>query len=144
MAFALPYPNMNFVPLDILTAQQQNQLVANIQALADEHKITSANVTPSTNYTIHSTYGCKVYKQGSMVYFVGTLTMGADVNTATNTTVCTIPSAYRTTNYHYGLCSKTGNNIFRYINATSGTITVQALQGSNGDNIFFAEYWMLN
>ena len=31
---ALPHPNIDFVPLDILTAAEQNQLVANINALA--------------------------------------------------------------------------------------------------------------
>ena len=30
----LPYPNMDFVPLDILTAAEMNQMVANDQALA--------------------------------------------------------------------------------------------------------------
>lgn len=30
---ALPYPGMNFVPLDVLTAAEQNQLVANIEYL---------------------------------------------------------------------------------------------------------------
>lgn len=30
----LPHPNIDFVPLDILTAAEQNQLVANINALA--------------------------------------------------------------------------------------------------------------
>ena len=31
----LPYPNIDFVPLDILTAAEQNMLVANINYLAD-------------------------------------------------------------------------------------------------------------
>lgn len=34
MAVTLPFPDMEFVPLDILTAQEQNQLVANIEYLA--------------------------------------------------------------------------------------------------------------
>lgn len=34
MAVTLPYEDMEFVPLDILTAQEQNQLVANIEYLA--------------------------------------------------------------------------------------------------------------
>lgn len=31
---ALPYPGMDFVPFDILTAEEQDQLVANIESLA--------------------------------------------------------------------------------------------------------------
>lgn len=140
---ALPYPNMDFTSLDILTAADMDKLVANIEALADEHKITSANVSPSNGFSIHQTYGCKVYKQGNMVYFVGTLTMTENINTATNKTVCIIPSEYRTSVYHYSVCSKTGNDIFRYNNGQNGNIAVQALSGSSGDNIFFAECWML-
>ena len=34
MALTLPYPDMNFVPLDVLTAAEQNQLVANIEYIA--------------------------------------------------------------------------------------------------------------
>lgn len=32
---SLPYPSMTFVPLDVLTADEMNQLVANIESLAD-------------------------------------------------------------------------------------------------------------
>ena len=32
---SLPYPSMTFVPLDVLTAEEMNQLVANIEALAN-------------------------------------------------------------------------------------------------------------
>lgn len=34
MALTLPYPSMSFVPLDVLTAAEQNQLVANIEYIA--------------------------------------------------------------------------------------------------------------
>nr|DAK93744.1 MAG TPA: hypothetical protein [Caudoviricetes sp.] len=34
VTITLPHPNIDFVPLDILTAAEQNQLVANINALA--------------------------------------------------------------------------------------------------------------
>jgi hypothetical protein len=36
MALALPYPDMDFVPLDILLASELNQMVANIEYLANE------------------------------------------------------------------------------------------------------------
>lgn len=34
MALTLPYPNMDFVPLDILTASELDQMVANIEYIA--------------------------------------------------------------------------------------------------------------
>ena len=36
MALTLPYPDMDFVPLDILTAAEQDQLVANIEYIANQ------------------------------------------------------------------------------------------------------------
>lgn len=39
MALQLPYPNMDFVPLDILTAQEQDQLVANIEYIAQQFPV---------------------------------------------------------------------------------------------------------
>lgn len=35
MAIVLPYPKLDFVPLDVLTAAEMNQMVANCNALAD-------------------------------------------------------------------------------------------------------------
>lgn len=44
MALTLPYPSMNFVPLDVLTAAEQNQLVANIEYIATQFPVTTANI----------------------------------------------------------------------------------------------------
>lgn len=58
MALTLPYPSMNFVPLDVLTAQQQNQLVANIQHIATNLYNTTSSYaiytssTPSTDTNV--------------------------------------------------------------------------------------------
>ncbi len=35
MAVTLPYPNMDFTPLDVLTAAEMDQMVANDKYLAD-------------------------------------------------------------------------------------------------------------
>ena len=35
MAIPLPYPNMSFVPLDILTAEEMNHIVANYTYIAN-------------------------------------------------------------------------------------------------------------
>lgn len=44
MALTLPYPDMDFVPLDILTAAEQDQLVANIEYISNQFPIASANI----------------------------------------------------------------------------------------------------
>lgn len=44
MAVTLPYPDMEFVPLDILTAQEQNQLVTNIEYLAGVFPLASSEI----------------------------------------------------------------------------------------------------
>lgn len=50
MALTLPYPSMNFVPLDVLTAAEQNQLVANIEYIANQFPITSPNIDWTSYY----------------------------------------------------------------------------------------------
>lgn len=49
MALALPYPDMDFVPLDILLASELNQMVANIEFLAsdDVFPVDTANIADS-------------------------------------------------------------------------------------------------
>ena len=44
MALTLPYPDMDFVPLDILTAQEQDQLVANIEYIASQFPLGANNI----------------------------------------------------------------------------------------------------
>lgn len=51
----LPYPNMDFVPLDILTANELDQLVANIEAI---------NNTTSIDTLIQQTF---FYKAGDTI-----------------------------------------------------------------------------
>lgn len=41
----LPYPDMNFTAFDILTAEEMNQLVANIEALSDGSGLAPSSVT---------------------------------------------------------------------------------------------------
>lgn len=44
MSVALPYPSMSFVPLDVLTAAEMNQMVANDQYLAGLFPVTTPNI----------------------------------------------------------------------------------------------------
>lgn len=43
-ALTLPNPNMDFVPLDVLTAEEMNQIVQNIETLAAAFPITADNL----------------------------------------------------------------------------------------------------
>lgn len=44
MALTLPYPGLVFVPLDILTAEEQNEIVANYTYIANQFPVTSENL----------------------------------------------------------------------------------------------------
>lgn len=44
MALTLPYPNLSFVPLDVLTAEEMNQIVANYTAIANAFPLATTNI----------------------------------------------------------------------------------------------------
>ena len=48
MSLALPYPSMVFVPLDVLTADEMNHIVANYEFIANQFPITSDNIDSTT------------------------------------------------------------------------------------------------
>lgn len=48
MALTLPYPNMDFTPLDILTADEMDQLVANIEFISQQFPIGASNINTSS------------------------------------------------------------------------------------------------
>lgn len=93
----LPYPNMDFVPLDILTANELDQIVANIEAV-NNAQITSAQMSNNSVTTAKiadsavsadkidwASLGAK-YASGSTVTNVGTtettmLTISLDAGT---------------------------------------------------------------
>lgn len=53
MSLALPYPSMVFVPLDVLTADEMNQIVANYEFISDQFPIESDNIDwPTLCYTV--------------------------------------------------------------------------------------------
>lgn len=47
MALALPYPDITFVPLDVLTAEELNQIQTNITALSDVFPVNTSNIANS-------------------------------------------------------------------------------------------------
>lgn len=44
MSLELPYPDLNFVPLDILTAAEMNQIVANYNYISNQFPVTGENI----------------------------------------------------------------------------------------------------
>ena len=116
MALTLPYPSMNFVPLDILTAAEQNQLVANIEYIANQFPITNANigsqavkssnidwttatstvVTPSANFgfgTIANSRKTHIWNFGSIVMLQGQIQTTQAI-TAGYTEICSFSTDY--------------------------------------------------
>lgn len=47
MALSLPYPGLSFVPLDELSAEEMNEIVANYTYIANQFPITSTNLATS-------------------------------------------------------------------------------------------------
>lgn len=44
MSLVLPYPSLSFVPLDVLTAEEMNQIVANYSFIANQFPLATANI----------------------------------------------------------------------------------------------------
>lgn len=65
MALTLPYPNLDFVPLDVLTAEQMNQMVANTNYIANQFPISSSNINWNSYY----------YKPGDVIQWRSSFTL---------------------------------------------------------------------
>lgn len=44
MSLSLPYPNLDFVPLDVLTADEMNQIVANYTYISNQFPLTASAI----------------------------------------------------------------------------------------------------
>ena len=57
MALILPYPNLDFVPLDVLTAEEMNEIVANYTFIANQFppSVPYVTVEQSTTITVSNT-----------------------------------------------------------------------------------------
>jgi hypothetical protein len=109
MALTLPYPDMNFVPLDVLTAAEQNQLVANIEFLADNS---------TTSELVFSATRLRVYVDG---------TNGDDNNDglSTATPKQTIAGAFTEINKHGGSAN------IRFLTAGTYNLSTGFLNSAN-------------
>lgn len=52
MALFLPYPTLDFVPLDVLTAEEMNEIVANYTYIANQFPIDFTNLNVSSIFEI--------------------------------------------------------------------------------------------
>jgi hypothetical protein len=102
---SLPYPSLTFVPLDVLTAEEMNQIVANYTSIYDStiidisNEFTWAETNPLTKQAllIHG-------KMVVIIYF------GANVTHSPGQRIADIPAEYRPANQYwfpagYGLSS---------------------------------------
>lgn len=109
---ALPYPSMNFVPLDVLTAAQQNQLVANIEYLNTQLGVTNGDVYLSAGtYTFQPgmLYGTTAADYDKMQFYLPT---GKSMKNVTPVSANLLDG----TNNYYGVLWSTSdgaNNFFR-------------------------------
>lgn len=77
MALALPYPSLDFVPLDVLTAEEMNQIVANYTYIANQFPITMTNLASAVQTAIQNAGGItsgEVWTPRGNVFCAGVLT----------------------------------------------------------------------
>lgn len=77
MALTLPYPDLDFVPLDVLTADEMNQIVANYTYISNQFPITSENID-FTTYKTTNKYRVGTWTDGRPIYrrvFTGNVTL---------------------------------------------------------------------
>lgn len=144
MALTLPYPDMDFVPLDILTANELDQMVANIEFIANSFPIGSTEIASNAITTAKINNGAVTSQKIDFTTF------------SSSWTKCSFSSGYTGSNnagfpngiyakiegnllFIYGGCSPvsgsfpTGDTIVATLPATIGGITTPTF--SNNRNI---------
>ena len=111
---ALPYPNLNFVPLDVLTADEMNQIVANYTSIYN-----STIVDISNEFSWAETN--PLVKQALLIHgkIVVIIYFGADTTHSAGQRIADIPAAYRPANQYW-------------FSANYGTSPGNVTIGSNG------------
>lgn len=131
MAVVLPYPSMDFTPLDILTANELDQMVANIEFLAtkmaaDPVAVTLSDfMTMNTGFELNTTYS-SIYKWGKLV--VARLQVNATSAFSTsNSIIGSINAAYKGNGiWNYSAIFGGDNNVrdygYCYVNFGSSSV----------------------
>lgn len=133
MALTLPYPNMNFVPLDILTASEQNHIVANIEYIATQFPITDGALVRTqagvTTIPSNANLNSLTYLSSGVFlcpsYAVATTLSNSPANTSFNLYTTVINSTSTTPsgnwlNVRQEIKDISGNDFVRYCN-TNGS-----------------------
>lgn len=133
MAQSLPYPSMDFTPLDILTANELDQMVANIEFLATKMAADPVAVsltdfmTMASGYELNTSYS-SVYKWGKLV--VARLQVNSTTAFSTsNSIIGSINAAYKGNGiWNYAAIFGGDNNVrdygYCYVNFGAGTSSI--------------------
>lgn len=146
----LPYPDLDFVPLDILTAPELNQIVANYTYIANQFPIGGNNIDfesfiemPSATVTaMPFGYGSTVdlIRVGNIVFLTGLPQYTSEPATGWVALGETIPDGFKPINAR-NIIGVTGNvSVFYTINP-DGTMSLQKQGDLNGRWLTFSASW---
>ncbi len=121
MAINLPYPSLVFVPLDVLTAEQLNQIVSNVSTVASN--------TPDTTTPNIINFGTRKIMWGSTT--IRNAASGTDVTATVNfpSSFTSVPVITATVNNWIGLPSVMTTNVTK----TGFTLVARHNQGTTQD-----------
>lgn len=77
MALTLPYPSLSFVPLDVLTAEEMNEIVANYTYIANQFPIGTSNI--ASNAVTYGKIDWSTFQPSTTERVVGKWTDGRNV-----------------------------------------------------------------
>lgn len=150
MALTLPYPSLTFVPLDVLTAEEMNEIVANYTYIANQFPVTGSNLDPSTfnSFPVSTTtsvaigYGAQVdiSRVANMVFLHGVPQYTSEPADGWVALSETIPDGYRPafTTDVVGMTASTG--VF-YTIYTTGAMRIQKQGSINGRWLTINAVW---
>ena len=126
---ALPYPNLNFVPLDILTADEMNQIVANYTSIYNSTiiDITNEFTWAETNPLV---------KQALLIHekMVVIIYFGDNVAHSISQRIADIPASYRPAK-QYWFSANYGVNPGNVTIGTNGQFNCNAVGSTSTDRI---------
>lgn len=124
MALTLPYPDMDFTPLDVLTAAEMDQIVSNYEYIANQFPVKSSNIDLTTlvqvitaQSVISSEHTSKInadlnsiVKIMNKVVVISIALNNITVTSNTTLTIGVLPTGWRPTNNVAGLAFFDGVN----------------------------------
>lgn len=139
MSLALPYPSMVFVPLDVLTADEMNHIVANYEFIANQFPITSDNIDWTTikgnidiseyvnTSVIRNINRARIMTSGGIATLSLNLRVRAIPGNPDSTTLVTLPAELRPT-YVTALTGfqNSAENLYMFQLNADGTLTTRS------------------